>query len=258
MASGGSGGGPASAAGSSYAGGLVAGSNAGSASASKPLGEPAACPGDLTGEWASDDQVEPPAPDVDECWNLIGGFSAGTYGATMSYPRPKRRVFSLKLEPNVYQLAHVLTGRAQADFPAECLATEQGTPTCAQLGAALLLSGQGEGWVREATCSERAAGGCSCEFDLMAVGGDTGTYLDNPQARTVELMDTFEPSAAPIRTRYCVDDEGLRFGPEIDAVAPDVGTAVFHRVDCVDAVKGPGEEDVDCGIVCAPCVKTKY
>jgi hypothetical protein len=236
-----------------------AGSNGGGASGGVGLPAPEACPGELPGEWGAEVEVDAtPPPNVDACWNLQGGFSGGQYVATARWPTPKRLLFSLKLEPDRYSLAQVIVGRVTTDFAAECLATPDGTPTCEQLGAALLMSGQGQGSVRAVTCSAGAAGACSCELDVMMVGGNAGVMVDDRAARVVELATSFDGSTPPVKTRYCATAEGLRFGPEVDALARQGSQALFQPVDCVDAVRGPGEEDVDCGIVCPACVKTEY
>jgi hypothetical protein len=210
----------------------------------------------LVGVWQNiNDHASSPRAEINSCWNLSGSFAGGTYAANTRYPTPDRRSTLVRFEENgQYTSAQTLTGVVTLTYSAECLVTDQGTPTCAQLQAALDVSGTGEGAYFDTMCADQAGGGCSCTVRVQEVSGSSGTWSIDLAAKTVTLTrDPQLPAPNQLTVGYCADPAGVRFGDGIDAWWRQTAGATFSKIDCTDGKQGFGEDGVDCGGVCSPC-----
>jgi hypothetical protein len=217
------------------------------------------CGGELTGEWINVNQhvTTPPNPNVDACWNLMGSYSGGIYSAYSRYPTPERRVSWLSFQMSgSYTFAQIRSGPVTVTYAADCLVTDQGTPTCGELQAALLVSGTGEGSYHDTVCTDQAGGGCTCVVQVTEVGGPAGTWQTDAATKTATLTKptpTLEPAQTTVG--YCVDASGLRFDRAIDSASPpfwpDMSGITLTPRDCGGSVQqlkdryGP-----DCALVC--------
>jgi hypothetical protein len=178
------------------------------------------CGGDLVGIWAElDEDVTYPAPtNVDSCWNLMGSFGAdGVYSASSRYPPPRARRTLLAFEADgTYHGSVTRFGPATVSYPAECLAN-QGAPTCTQLQEALRISGTGEGWYQGGTCTDQTGGGCSCTVQVALVGGPYGTWVLNPDGKSITLTKPMgSDPPLEVSVGYCVKGNALRFDTPLD------------------------------------------
>lgn len=198
------------------------------------------CGGDLVGIWGElDEHVTYPAPtNVNSCWNLMGSFSSdGTYSASSRYPLPKaRRTIMTFREDGLFTAGITRFGPVTVNYAAACL-TDQGSPTCTQLQEALRISGLGEGAYQGATCTDQTGGGCSCTVQVAEVAGPSGTWVLNPDQKSITITKPMG-SDAPLEVNigYCVKSGSLRFDTPIDggtypnyAYTADV---TFQAPDC--------------------------
>lgn len=212
-----------------------------------------ACGGALEGAWAYKNEhlVTPANPNVNACWNLMGGYFNGVYSASTRYPVPQGLETVMQFKPDgSYLSTQVRSGVVTLEYAPECLATPNGTPSCADLQATLYQAGIGEGSYRNTVCLPRAAGGCTCTVDVLEIGGGSGSWAVDQAARSVALtrQPGFDPSQVTVG--YCADHGSLRFAPSIDKWWGSASQAAFAAVDCLDDQQGPGEEGIDCGFVC--------
>lgn len=230
----------------------------GTASADGPGGV-TPCGGELTGQWINVTQhaTTPPNPNVDPCWNLMGGYSGGVYSASSRYPAPERRVSNIRFnQDGNYTFAHIRSGPVTVTYAADCLATDQGTPSCAELQAALLVSGIGEGSYHDIVCTDQTGGGCSCVVQVTEVGGIAGTWQTDAAAKTATVTKptpNLEPAQATVG--YCVDATGLRFDSAIGngspAFWPNMSGITLTPLDCTGGVQQLQDKyGPDCPLVC--------
>jgi hypothetical protein len=178
------------------------------------------CGGDLVGIWGElDEHVTYPAPtNVNSCWNLMGSFGAdGVYSASSRYPAPQQRKTLLRFTADgVYYAAITRFGPVTVNYAATCL-TDQGSPTCTQLQEALRISGLGEGAYQGATCTDQTGGGCSCTVQVAEVAGSSGTWVLNPDQKSITITKPMG-SDAPLEVNvgYCVKNGSLRFDTPLD------------------------------------------
>lgn len=243
---------PAAGGTTSTSGGAPAG---GSASVVPPL---VPCGGDLTGRWLNinDQATARPLASGDPCWELRGNFANGVYSAFSRYPSPKRLTSYLLFRPDgAYAYGGTREGPITVNYAASCLVVGDRSPTCGELQAALRESGINEGWYRDALCTEQATGGCSCTIQVSETGGNGGLWKADAATGELTLSDPPEsPQPKSLVTHYCVDDAGLRFDANVNERWLQAGGVLFSKIDCVDGVKGIGEDDIDCGGFCEACV----
>lgn len=229
----------------------AAGTGDGGAGGGEPF-EP--CGGELTGAWtATDARVVAPRPaDVNECWNLHIERSGQRYVGGTQYPTPEQRTTHLIFRSDgSYQNASLASGPVVLEYAPACLVTEQGTPTCEELELALYESGLGEGAYRDTMCSERAGGGCTCSVHVELVGGSNGSWVMDTESRTVTFnRPEGYPEPRELSVGYCVTGAGLRFDAAIEAWFRGIAGETLRAVDCTDGARGPGEDGVDCGLIC--------
>lgn len=210
------------------------------------------CGGDLIGEWGgSNPHFRPrvPPPPEDPCYKLaVYPQADGTFGAASRWPAPERRDALLKFDAAHFSWAITDRGPVTIAYAASCLAKTTPRPTCAQLAPALLISGLGEGSVRQVDCAD-AGGGCTCTFSISETGGPYGEW----SAAGGLLTLVSNPGTAyekTVETTYCNDGSTLRFGAAIDAVSAGLSRFTFELANCADGRQGALEDGVDCGFYC--------
>lgn len=216
------------------------------------------CGGDLTGRWLNINNqfIGRPLASGDPCWELQGSFRNDVYAAYSRYPSPKRLTSYLQFKADgTYLYAAIKEGPVTVNYAAACLVAGDRSPTCAELQAALRESGIGEGSYRDAICTEQVTGGCSCTLQVLEAGAGGGRWKADTATGQLTLSDPTAASLPPsLVTHYCIEDAGLRFDSNVDELFLQAGGVLFSEVDCVDGVKGIGEDDIDCGGFCEPCV----
>jgi hypothetical protein len=244
--------GAAGAAGTGAAG--AAGTGAAGAAGTGAAGAPS-CGGDLVGTWWGTDlhaRPHDPPPPADPCYGLtVSAESDGTFGAYSRMPLPERRDALLKFDAGRFEWSIVDRGPVTVTFAASCLDKTTPRPTCAQLGAALLMQGLGEGNVQKVACAD-AAGGCACMFSVLEIGGPAGQW--SAADGVVTLVDSTSASQMGVQVPYCRDGSSLRFGAAIDTFEAGLGRMTFEPGSCTDGKQGVLEDGVDCGLYCpTPC-----
>lgn len=215
-----------------------------------------ACGGDLTGRWfeLERDVTSPPNPNVNACWNLTLSFSPEGYNASSRYPSPQGRLTLLSFQADGnYTTLISRVGPVTVKYGPECLQTEQGPPTCAQLQEGLRISGIGEGSYQGAVCTEQAGGGCSCTVQVWETGGMQGIWSVNPSQKSVTLTKPMGyPAPLEASVGYCVKNGSLRFDGPIDGGSfPSnayTASATFTVPDCA---RTPEQLSADFGVVCS-------
>jgi hypothetical protein len=216
------------------------------------------CGGPLVGNWVAVEHhvTTPPNPNVNACWNLMGAFAGGMYSASTRYPVPEQRTSYVTFTPDgSYRRAQVRSGPVTLTYAAECLVTDQGTPTCAELQAALGVYGIGQGSYYDTVCADQASGGCSCSVRVSEVGGTAGTW-QAASATAVTLTNPMgDPEPTMVTVPYCVNASGLRFGDGIDsgspAFWPHTSDVTFGPRDCNGSVQElTAKYGADCAFVC--------
>jgi hypothetical protein len=255
--------------GGNNAGGSTSGGAGGSSGGGAGVGggRTAPCGGDVTGNWFA---VEPAAAknrpaSVDDCFNLsLQRGSAGDLetkrGIWVDYratPRTTDWRFRAPETPDAdatFVFSLVNRGEVIQDYADACLADGQGKATCSELSELLTTIGLGEGSYPNVTCVNGAAGGCSCTFKVVAVGGSVGNWspstndskrltISRPQPLNPGQFDSYE-------VPYCVQGDRLGFGSELDEIYTATLPLDFERVSCRDGVQGPTEGGPDCDGAC--------
>ena len=211
----------------------------------------AKCGGMLTGQWSAEGTA-PVRGNLNGCSNLVLDSSTGQLAARTNYPPPKQRSFLMRFNADgTYSASIVNHGSVTLSYAPACLITAQGSPSCTQLGEALLDFGVGSGTIQQVSCSDGAAGGCDCTLEVNEVGGPAGEYVADTTTGELQLTRN---QAEMLDTSYCVNATSLRFGPEIEAWFGGASQVTFSASSCDDGVQGPGESGVDCGPGCPnPC-----
>jgi hypothetical protein len=145
-----------------------------------------------------------------------------------------------------FDILDLRKGQVVLHYAASCLASPAGTPTCDELAAALEEDGTGNGEFQLTGCAAASSGGCDCTLELSVAQGAAGTWSSSGAA--VTFVNGF--SNQMTTSSYCVDDAGLRFATDFEAVLPGGSAMAFSPVDCTDGKQGPAEDGVDCGWVC--------
>lgn len=148
----------------------------------------------------------------------------------------------------------VYSGKGHMTLAAQCRKLGESTVACGDLNAVVEPSLLGEGAGRNFTCVDNAQGGCDCSYDVSLVGGSAGMWSTTPEGKLLFQLSSALPSdPAPVAASYCAG-KTLALGPEAHIFGRSISEpAVLDRVDCTDGIKGPGEQDIDCGQVCQPC-----
>lgn len=221
------------------------------------------CGGDLTGNWVEIAHgVKPPADfntNLNACWNLMVSNSGGIYGATTRYPFPDGRSTIMRFSAEgQYTAAMTRAGMVTLDYAPECLTTDQGAPSCAELQAALGVSGLGEGAYFDTMCSDRSGGGCHCTVRVSEVGGPNGNWVANPGGKSITITKPEGyPEPREFSVGYCVEGDTLRFDGPLDGgsspYASYTGNVTFTRENCTDTPQQLVAKYGDlCSNVCPP------
>jgi hypothetical protein len=208
------------------------------------------CGGDLLGAWVTtEDGIAPNAPSasVNACHNLSLDRNAdGTYAASTWYPRGPSRDLGIWFRDTQFVTVEIRRGPVPIHYAASCLASNAGTPTCAELADAIKGYGLATGDFQGATCAAAQPDGCDCTIALFSVGGESGTWSGG--AGTATLMGSITQTQGT--TSYCIAAGALRFGAGIDAIMSGASKLTFLPVDCADGKRGLFEASVDCGMAC--------
>lgn len=180
------------------------------------------CGGDLVGSWTEVARgLKQPAnfnSSVNACWNLMGSFAGGMYSASTRYPFPDGRTTNMRFGPDgSYTSGITREGTVTLNYAPECLTTNEGTPSCAELQTALGVSGTGEGSYFDTACADRAGGGCTCTVRVAEVGGPYGSWVADPGGKSITIT---KPEGYPeprvFSVGYCVEGDALRFDGPLD------------------------------------------
>jgi hypothetical protein len=158
-------------------------------------------------------------------------------------------------EDGFYAVGVSYNGTGHMALAGQCRKLGENVVACADVAAAVEPSLLGEGAGRNFQCTDNAEGGCDCSYEITFVTGSTGIWRTTADGKLL-LQPSYSAvdAPAPEPVTYC-SGETLALGPEFQVPGQPVNgeATVFARADCTDAVRGPGENDVDCGGVCPDC-----
>ena len=172
-----------------------------------------------------------------------------------------------------YSLGVARTGTYAMDFPAVCMRQfgamdgrqaldENGMPVgdpvgvCKQLQPLLRAAGIGEGSYPNTTCDPipEDPAGCRCFFDVSETGGSSGTYVVQPDGKTILHLPG---SNFPQRATFCNKGDTLEVtgadGSYLFGI-PGLRTMSLGKsnVDpCANGAQDGDETGIDCGGSCA-------
>jgi hypothetical protein len=152
-----------------------------------------------------------------------------------------------------YEASFVRTGVYALSFSRTCMRQYGSDADCQTMEGFLNpMDGQdGEGTATKVQCKEGAEpGSCDCSFEPPAVKPDRGLY-----AITGSEITHYSQAHAmfPAPATFCVKGDDLQLtGSRGLSLYNRAGlrTMELQRVNCDDGEQGPGEEGVDCGLVC--------
>lgn len=168
---------------------------------------------------------------------------------------------------SMYTAALTTTGTYIADYPPTCVrgfgAKDDAMlgSVCTQLQTYLADKGTAAKNIACVTSVEDPLA-CTCKFDISRVSGGSGLYV--VQGNTIvhaltTRTDGTQGADFPAYATFCAQNGSLQLTGKDGAYlfnqpglrTLDLGTAT---IDCKDMMQGPGEEGVDCGVVCGtPC-----
>jgi hypothetical protein len=210
----------------------------------------------------------------DWCDALVtsGGTAISTRDAIPYRESPPVAGASIRLSPDgSFSAGITQTGTFVLDFPASCMrefgardglsidpmATPPGPPgdVCAQLQTKQRKAVADTGAYKNTTCLPNSAdpGGCVCAFEDQETGGPSG-YFSQKDSNTLQ----FETDKNfPNLVTYCNKGDSLELtGKDGEYLFGIRGLRTLNLAisNCMDGVKGPYEEGVDCGGQCpTPC-----
>jgi hypothetical protein len=190
----------------------------------------AACGGDLEGEWEGFDPRVPDTGDPfpeEPCHKLnLSLQNDGTYVAWAWWPIPDRREARLRFQGGQFSWGLTLRGPVAQTFGASCLAAVAPPPTCAQLGAALQLSGLSEGTTFDVACTSAAGGGCACTATVVATSGPAGMWsVTGGRLRVVTYLGAMPDKT--VEGPYCIQNGTLRLDGAFEAAAKGISRITF-------------------------------